>query len=229
MATTENKDIVYPTSGDQIAPLETHFASLAESTDAALVLMDTDIENVQTDLDDFKEEVGVVPEEGSFSFTGPATIATPVNLTVTLPSGKFTTEPVVVATVSGANSSSAFFPVIHSTTTSQFRAKVWRMVVNPTIGAATISIASPAVVTRTGHGLADGDKVYFTTTGALPTGLLAGSPTTNNYFVRDSNANTFRLSLSSSGSLINTSGTQSGTHTLVLAAQENLKLNWIAK
>jgi hypothetical protein len=229
MATTDNKDIVYPTSGDEIAPLETHFASLAESTDAALVLTDAAIEAVDADLQDFKDEVGVIPEANSFSFVGPAAVGTPVNLTINFPGGYFSTAPVVVATISGVNSSSGFFPVIHSTTTSQFQARVWRIAENANLGTVTISIATPAVVTDAGHGLADGDKVYFTTTGALPTGISAGTPTTNNYFVRNSDVNTFRLSTTSDGSLINTSGTQSGTHTLRQAAQESLKLNWIAK
>ena len=39
----------------------------------------------------------------------------------------------------------------------------------------TISIATPGVVSWTGHGLAIGAAVVFTTTGALPTGLTAGT------------------------------------------------------
>jgi hypothetical protein len=78
------------------------------------------------------------------------------------------------------------------------------------IGTATISIASPGVITRNSHGLPNGSLVYFTTTGALPTGLLPNV----NYYVISSAANTFQLSLTLSGSAINTSGTQSGTHTL---------------
>jgi hypothetical protein len=82
------------------------------------------------------------------------------------------------------------------------------------LGTVTISVGTPAVVTDAGHGLANGDKIYFTTTGALPTGILAGTPATNNYFVRESDVNTFKLSSTADGSLINTSGTQSGAHTL---------------
>jgi hypothetical protein len=78
------------------------------------------------------------------------------------------------------------------------------------IGTATMTIASPAVITRSSHGLTNGSLVYFTTTGALPTGLLPNV----NYFVINSATNTFNLSLTLSGSAINTSGTQSGTHTL---------------
>jgi microcystin-dependent protein len=80
-------------------------------------------------------------------------------------------------------------------------------------GAATITIASPGVVTFTAHGLANGSAVHFTTTGALPTGL---SPNTT-YYIVGVTANTFNLALTRGGTAINTSGSQSGVHTLVHA------------
>lgn len=58
------------------------------------------------------------------------------------------------------------------------------------IGTATITIASPGVITKASHGLADGDKVYFTTTGALPTGITASTE----YFVVNSTTSTFQIS-----------------------------------
>lgn len=74
----------------------------------------------------------------------------------------------------------------------------------------TITIASPGVVTWTAHGLTANTAVQFTTTGALPTGLTAGTT----YFVKTVlNANTFTLSATKGGTVINTSGTQSGVHT----------------
>lgn len=75
----------------------------------------------------------------------------------------------------------------------------------------TISIASPAVVSWTAHGLAIGDCVYFATTGALPTGITAGTP----YYIITAGfgADSFRISATLGGSAVNTSGTQSGTHT----------------
>ncbi len=78
------------------------------------------------------------------------------------------------------------------------------------LGTATVTIASPAVVTRTAHGLANDDPVYFTTTGALPTGITHRQV----YFARNVTANTFELAATAGGASINTSGTQSGTHTL---------------
>lgn len=72
----------------------------------------------------------------------------------------------------------------------------------------TITVASPGVVTHTAHGFANNDTVVLSTTGALPTGLTAGTV----YFVRNSTANTYELSATTGGASINTTGTQSGTH-----------------
>lgn len=87
-------------------------------------------------------------------------------------------------------------------------------VLNPSIGTFTVTIATPAVVTLNGHGLETGDRVYFTTTGALPTGLTANTI----YYVIKIDANTFNLATSFANAhvptKIATSGTQSGTHTL---------------
>ena len=74
----------------------------------------------------------------------------------------------------------------------------------------TVTIASPAVVGCTSHGLNNGDSVFMTTSGALPTGLAIN----NNYYVINATGNTFNVSSTFSGSAINTSGTQSGTHIL---------------
>ena len=83
------------------------------------------------------------------------------------------------------------------------------------IGTCTISIASPGVVTSVLHPFMTGDCIHFTTTGTLPTGL---SPSTG-YYVIYVDGNTFRLATTYAdaltGTAINTSGTQSGTHTLV--------------
>jgi uncharacterized membrane protein required for colicin V production len=74
----------------------------------------------------------------------------------------------------------------------------------------TVTIATPGVVTATAHGFLVNDQVVLSTTGALPTGLLAGTV----YFARNVTANTFELSATSGGASIATSGTQSGTHTV---------------
>lgn len=75
-------------------------------------------------------------------------------------------------------------------------------------GTATITIASPAVVTSTVL-YNEGAGISFSTTGALPTGITAGTT----YFVFNSDGLTFQL-LDAAGSVVNTSGTQSGTQTI---------------
>lgn len=82
-----------------------------------------------------------------------------------------------------------------------------------TIGTATITIASPGVVTAVAHGLSVGSIVQFTTTGALPTGLVVGTT----YYVIAAGfvVDNFQLSATSGGAAINTTGAQSGVHTLL--------------
>lgn len=72
----------------------------------------------------------------------------------------------------------------------------------------TITIASPGVVSWASHTLANGDQVRFSTSGALPTGLVAGTL----YYVVNQAAGTFQVSATLGGAAIVTTGTQSGTH-----------------
>ena len=78
----------------------------------------------------------------------------------------------------------------------------------------TVTIASPGVFSATAHGLIAGDTVVLETDGALPTGLTAD---TVQYFVIATGltADAFRLSLTLGGTVIDTSGSQSGNHTFV--------------
>ncbi len=80
------------------------------------------------------------------------------------------------------------------------------------LGTATVTIANPAVVTRNGHGFVAGDRVFFETTGALPTGLVAN--TVYVVLATGLTANTFRLSTTDGGAAIVTTGSQSGVHTI---------------
>ena len=77
----------------------------------------------------------------------------------------------------------------------------------------TITIASPAVVTAIGS-FPEDYAIYLQTTGALPTGLEAGTL----YYVRNSTGTTFNLSATPTGALINTSGTQSGDQSIAANA-----------
>lgn len=93
------------------------------------------------------------------------------------------------------------------------------------IGEVTISIANPCVVTKASHGLVTGDRVKLSTTGELPTGLAVD---TSYYVINKYNTvedeqvlDTDELYLATSydnalaGTKITTSGSQSGTHTLL--------------
>ena len=93
----------------------------------------------------------------------------------------------------------------------------------------TLTIASPCVVTSTNHGLRDGTGLVFSTTGALPTGITAGTT----YYARYVAANTFHLydteahakDTASTTGRINTSGSQSGTH----IAKSKLMIDYFAQ
>lgn len=84
-----------------------------------------------------------------------------------------------------------------------------------TTATVTITIASPGVITWTGHGLTGACPIQLTTSGSLPTGLTASTT----YWVVPSSitTNTFTLATSLAnalaGTAINTSGSQSGTQT----------------
>ena len=86
------------------------------------------------------------------------------------------------------------------------------------MGSVTVTIASPGVFTKTDHGLSAQTPVRFATTGALPTGLTAGTI----YYVIAAGltSNAFRVSATApsvstgDGTVVDTSGTQSGVHTM---------------
>lgn len=77
---------------------------------------------------------------------------------------------------------------------------------------ATISIATPGVVSWTAHGLAAGQPVVFTNEGgALPTGLTEGTV----YYVVAAGltADSFSVSATKGGAAVNTTGTSTGVIT----------------
>lgn len=73
---------------------------------------------------------------------------------------------------------------------------------------AIIAIASPGVFTVSAAPN-NGDVVVFSTTGTLPTGIVAGTT----YFVVNRTSSTFNVAATSGGAAINLSGTQSGSQT----------------
>jgi hypothetical protein len=85
----------------------------------------------------------------------------------------------------------------------------WEATKNVNGSTATLTIASPCVVTATVN-LADGTPITFSTTGWLPTGLLPGVT----YYTKYLTGSTFNLAATSGGASITTTGTQSGTQTI---------------
>ena len=92
-------------------------------------------------------------------------------------------------------------------------------------GTSTITIATPAVVTQTAHGFVSATPIVFSTTGALPTGITAGTT----YFVIATGltANAFQFSETVGGSAVDTSGTQSGVHTVTAAYTEDAEFAYL--
>jgi hypothetical protein len=79
-----------------------------------------------------------------------------------------------------------------------------------TAATVTVSIASPGVVTWTAHGFSANQPFFLSTTGALPTNATVYTK----FFVKTVvDANNFTFSATAGGTAINTTGTQSGTHT----------------
>ena len=94
--------------------------------------------------------------------------------------------------------------------------------VNTLGGTVTFTIANPCVATFSVL-LAEGTAVQFSTTGALPTGLSTGTT----YYLRNVDGVTANLSATPAGSLIVTSGTQSGTHSVSLLVDAPTLQNYI--
>jgi len=91
----------------------------------------------------------------------------------------------------------------------------------------TVTVASPAIFSATAHNLVPGDLIILETTGALPTGLsvdtsgiayvVLANKMTADAFTLSSGAVNASGVIGNSGVLtpLNTSGTQSGTHTFL--------------
>lgn len=111
MAST-TRGIVYPTSSDNIAPLETHFANIANTVELA--------------LDDVVAGVGATVYSGAQAFTGPTTTGSTVSVSVTFPTA-FTSVPNVTCTVRGPSGTAAYIATIAGIPTlSGFTATVYK-------------------------------------------------------------------------------------------------------
>jgi hypothetical protein len=118
---------------------------------------------------------------------------------------RWTTIPFTEVTQSLAGASAAYYNVLGYYNAGALATELY-LWPSATV---TISNASPGVVTWTANGLTNGDMIMFTTTGALPTPLVAG----RTYFVVSQATNTCQLAASPGGTAINTSSAGSGTHT----------------
>ncbi len=100
---------------------------------------------------------------------------------------------------------------------------------------ATASAASPTIITSTTHGFTDLDPIRFSCTGTIPTGISNSTL----YYVRYINANTFNISTTPAGALINVSNAGTPTLTVykicstvtitpaqITAAVADMKGNW---
>ena len=88
---------------------------------------------------------------------------------------------------------------------------LWNANLGVTSSNFTVTIATPAVVTFGSlTGLPNGTAIQLTTTGALPTGLSVGTV----YYVANVSGTTCNLTATYGGANINTSGSQSGIHSV---------------
>lgn len=110
----------------------------------------------------------------------------------------------------------SYFITANGTKLQKLVGSTWTDIANNASATATITVATPAVITATSHGFVAGNTVSFTTTGALPTGLTVGTV----YYVLSSGltANDFQVALTAGGTAIDTTGTQSGVHSVYLNA-----------
>jgi hypothetical protein len=110
-----------------------------------------------------------------------------------------------------ANWSAATRYLEGQTVTDPVGHRLYESLTSGTSSVITMAGGVPGVITWTAHGLAEGTRILFETTGALLTGLTAGTV----YFVKAPTANTFNVSATAGGSAITLSGTQSGVHTAI--------------
>ncbi|WP_311272177.1 MULTISPECIES: hypothetical protein [unclassified Rhizobium] len=89
----------------------------------------------------------------------------------------------------------------------------------PAVSVVTVTIAAPGVFSWNAHGLDAGTPIKFSTTGALPTGITAGTT----YYVVAPTTNAFSVAATVGGSAITTTGTQSGIHTATTVPSGTVK------
>lgn len=129
----------------------------------------------------------------------------------------------VFSSALGATCRGAFYALNTDGTVTIFAGtsdRLWRLdnttfgwvPVSKVVNVTSITNASPAVVNYTAHPFAINDPLVFSTSGALPTGLTAG---TIYYVISDGfGVDSFQVSATLGGAAINTSSAGSGTHSV---------------
>lgn len=112
------------------------------------------------------------------------------------------------ANLVSSNITETDYPLYNPATINALADRV--MLISPS-SVVTITVGTPAVVSWVAHGQAAGTPVTFSTTGALPSGLVAGK----RYFIATAGLATdsFQVTETVGGTALTTTGTQSGTHT----------------
>lgn len=84
------------------------------------------------------------------------------------------------------------------------------------VASAVIATGSPGIITCTAHAANVNDPIWFSTSGALPTGMTSGTL----YYISTTTANTLQIATTpGTTTSINLSSTQSGTHTSTYPSQ----------
>jgi hypothetical protein len=115
--------------------------------------------------------------------------------------------PGFIAPTAGLNQPTGWYLMYGQTASRSADSSLFASITRSSV--VTIPIASPGIVTWVSHGLENGSRVSFETSGTLPSGLTPGI----DYFVVSKAPNTFEVATTVGGSAINFTGSESGTQT----------------
>jgi microcystin-dependent protein len=205
---------------DKTKVLDFDVSGITPSTTRTITLPDTDVDltdiatNTTHASSDGTDHANVVTNDAHVAGDGSDHADVAANTTHAASVASAHTPPGVIDMYGGVAAPTGWLLCDGSSVSKTTYASLWA-VLNTSKGAATISQANPGVVTFSTHNFVGGERVYFTTDGALPAGLSIDTT----YWVTKINANTFKLSTTFAnyvaGTYIETTDAGSGTHTLV--------------